>query len=327
MYVYAVKTADVNLERLAELTFTTRERLGLLKAYMTEDTLLVTMRDRLLYLSDESVFVAEDDGRIVGWLALYRPSDAKIAQVWDWHPVVHPDEDEHTIAHGLIRAAFSHLEAIGMRQVSIDFPADARTRSSFLRYQAWYAEAGITEVVEESYYKKDISEEDLAVHIPDGYALGRISETDLDELYHCWLRIFSSSDDQFLLQLDAEARRDFFLESWSREAPMIEQASLTLRHHGELIGISRLLPKYEPEDGHVAPIGMLPDYRRRGLARELLKMSACKLRETGYKTMSCYVNTGNLAAVAFYEAFGFKSKHRILSLFGDVVSSTKARTV
>ncbi|MGC9779518.1 MAG: GNAT family N-acetyltransferase [Candidatus Heimdallarchaeota archaeon] len=48
------------------------------------------------------------------------------------------------------------------------------------------------------------------------------------------------------------------------------------------MGFSRLLPMYESTDGYLAPIDILPEYRRKGLAKELLKMSMLKLKESNY---------------------------------------------
>ena len=140
----------------------------------------------------------------------------------------------------------------------------------------------------------------------------------MEDLFSCWLDIFSSSDDEVFLGLDAAGRRDLFFGSWSKDKPLIDDASLTLYHAGRLIGFSRILPMYESTDGYVAPIGILPEYRRKGLARELLELSILRQKELGYQSASCYVSTSNAAAVSFYENLGFVSKHKITSLLGEV---------
>ena len=86
---------------------------------------------------------------------------------------------------------------------------------------------GLTEVIQEAYYKRDIRD-NIEVRLPNRYVLGSISETDLDELFACWMGVFSDSGDQFLLGLDNQGRQDFFFESWRKEKPLIDEASLTL---------------------------------------------------------------------------------------------------
>ncbi|UCE95446.1 MAG: GNAT family N-acetyltransferase, partial [Candidatus Bathyarchaeota archaeon] len=177
---------------------------------------------------------------------------------------------------------------------------------------------GITEIIEEKFYKKNITEENLETSIPDEYSLGYISEANLDELFNCWVKIFSSSNDQYFSSLDKEGRRDFFFNNWNKEKPLIKEASLTLSHKGKLIGFSRILPIYEPTDGCLAGMGILPEYRRKGLAQKLLKMSMLKLKELKFETMSFFVSIGNLAAISFYEKLGFKSQYKIASLVGEI---------
>jgi ribosomal protein S18 acetylase RimI-like enzyme len=131
--------------------------------------------------------------------------------------------------------------------------------------------------------------------------------------------VFSASSDSFVLGLDAQGRRDFFFESWRKEKPLIDKASLTLSHQGRLIGFCRLLPVQEPSDDCLlAPIGIVPEYRGRGLAHALLRTSMSRLRQLGYRTMSCYVSTSNLEAIFLYKKLGFASRHKITSLFGKI---------
>jgi ribosomal protein S18 acetylase RimI-like enzyme len=290
---------------------------------LTEDTdgqtILDNISERMAIDCYDWILLAERKGKAVGWLAFYRIPDSGVAQIWNWHPVVSPNKHETETAKDLIREALSHLRGIGIHKVTVDFHRIERAPSSFDKYLSWYSQAGITETIEENYYRKDIDEGNFEPLIPDGYSLGRVSEAGLDTLFSCWIRVFSSSDDQFIQSLDAEGKRDFFFRSWSKEKSLIDEASLTLCHEDKLIGFSRLLPVYESTDGYLAPIGILPEYRRRGLARELLNASMLKLQELGYQTISCFVSTNNVAAVSFYEELGFTCTSRIASLSGDIV--------
>ena len=318
MDVRVVRKSDVSLDRLAKVTRAAMRRNGLLAEDITEEATRSDISGRMASHCYDRVFLAEDHGAIVGWLAFYEMADSAWAQIWDWHPVVLPSENENDIAEVLIKAALSHLQEIGLRRVAIDFRVTESTRSSLTRYLGWYQQAGITRIVEDTFYRKSLTKEPLDVLIPEEYSLGYVSETAMEDLFSCWLDIFSSSNDQLFLSLDAAGRRDLFFDSWSREKPLINDASLTLHHVGRLIGFSRVMPRYEPTDGYLAPIGILPEYRRKGLARELLKMSMRRLKELGYQTVSCYVSTSNVAAVSFYENLGFVSKHKIASLFGEM---------
>jgi len=320
LVIKVLKKSDVDFQKLAELTYVARERSNLLAEDTTEETILHNISKGITDHCHDLTFIAENNGKIVGWLAFYEISDSELAHIWNWHPVVFPNDDESKIADKLIQEAFSHLKEIGVHKITIDFPRVSKnTQSHFSKYLDYYSQAGITELLEEKFYKKNITERKLDVSIPDEYSVGYISDADLDDLFGCWVKVFSSSKDEFFLSLDAEGRRDLFFGGWSREKPLIKEASLTLFHKDRLIGFSRLLPMYASTDGFLSGMGILPEYRRRGLAQELLKMSMLKLKELNYQTMSFFVSTRNLAAISFYEKLGFKSKYRIASLSGEIV--------
>jgi ribosomal protein S18 acetylase RimI-like enzyme len=244
-----LRKSEIDLDRLAELTCLARKTNKLLAEDVAEEAIRNELSARISSDCHDWVLTAESSGKLVGWLAFYEMSGSGIAQIWDWHPVAFPSEHENQVAHALIRGAVSHLGEIGRHKVAIDFRVTERTRSCFTKYLGWYSQAGITESFEETFYGRDLPEEELEVLIPDGYSLGYVSETAL----------------------------------------------------------------------YVAPIGILPEYRRKGLARELLKMSMRRLKGLNYQTISCYVSTSNSVAASFYENLGFAPKHRIASLFGEIV--------
>lgn len=321
MDIKVLKKSEVDLQQLAELTYTAMARSSLLAEDVTRETILRNVSERITNHCCDWIFIAENYRKIVGWLAFYEMQAWMLdfAHIWNWHPVVFPNENENEVANELIQTAFSHLKERGLHKVTIDFPqVNKDTQSYFNRYLGWYSQTGITEVFEEKFYKKNITEENLEISIPDEYSLGYISETDLEDLFNCWVKTFSSSKDKFFLSLDAEGRRDFFFDRWGRDKPLITEASLTLFHKDKLIGFIRILPLYEPTDGCLSGIGILPEYRRKGLAQELLKAGMLKLKESNYRTISFFVSTTNSVAISFYEKLGFKSQHIIASLSGEI---------
>jgi ribosomal protein S18 acetylase RimI-like enzyme len=319
--IKVLKKSEVNLQQLAELTYTAMGRSSLMPEDATKETILRNICERITNHCYDRIFIAENYGKIVGWLAFYEMQAwmLETAHIWNWHPVVFPNENENEIATELIRKAFSHLKERGLHKVTIDFPqVNKDTQSYFNKYLEWYSQTGITEVLEEKFYKKNITEENLETSIPDEYSLGYISETDLEVLFDCWVKTFSSSKDKIFLSLDVKGRRDFFFDRWSKDKPLIKEASLTLFHKDKLIGFIRMLPLYERTDGCLSGIGVLPEYRRKGLARELLKAGMLKLKESNYQTISFFVSTTNSAAISFYEKLGFESQYKIASLSGEI---------
>lgn len=60
-------------------------------------------------------------------------------------------------------------------------------------------------------------------------------------------------------------------------------------------------------DVQILKVGIDPECRRRGIARELLSRVASDARDLGAQTCSLEVRIGNLGAQAFYQALGFES--------------------
>ncbi|MHA1126768.1 MAG: GNAT family N-acetyltransferase [Candidatus Heimdallarchaeota archaeon] len=320
MEIKIIKKEEINLQQIAELTYKTMKRNGTLTPEITEEFLLTNISKNIANHFHDSIVIAESDDTIVGWLAFYVFTDLQIAQIVNWHPVVLSSDKENEIATDLIRKAFLHLKKLGLEKVTIDFvPVNERAKSNYNRLLDWYAQVGLTEIQEESYYKKDITEETYEVNFPDNYTVGLISEANLDDVYNCWLEIFTSSNDSFFHSIDPKGRKDFFYSTWSKDKPLINDASFALYHKEKIIGLSRLLPKYEEKDGYLAPVGIIPKYRRKGLAEDLLKLSMQKLKMLNYKTMSFYVSSTNLSAISFYEKLGFKVQNKIASLIGKIV--------
>ena len=163
MDVRVVRKSDVNLDRLAKVTRIAMRRNGLLAEDITEEATRSDISGRMASHCYDRVFFAEDHGAIVGWLAFYEMADFAIAQIWDWHPVVLPSENENDIAEALIKAALSHLQEIGLRRVAIDFRVTESTRSSLTRYLGWYQQAGITRIIEEIFYRRSLTNRTYAV--------------------------------------------------------------------------------------------------------------------------------------------------------------------
>ena len=66
-----------------------------------------------------------------------------------------------------------------------------------------------------------------------------------------------------------------------------------------------LLPPYE---GCVLSIATHPDFRRKGLAREMLTETFAEAEKLGIKELTLEVRVGNTAAISLYESLGFKNE-------------------
>ena len=75
-----------------------------------------------------------------------------------------------------------------------------------------------------------------------------------------------------------------------------------------VVGRLSLARDPHPASAHVADLGLMvaASHRRRGIGRALLEASAQWARESGVRKLELHVLPHNTAAIALYEAFGFR---------------------
>ncbi len=90
-----------------------------------------------------------------------------------------------------------------------------------------------------------------------------------------------------------------------------DPAGLLILHHGsEPIGY--VWTKEHPGGvGEIYMIGLIPEYRGRGLARPLTRIGLERLATKGVATAMLYAEASNAAAIGLYESMGFSIVRRI----------------
>jgi [ribosomal protein S18]-alanine N-acetyltransferase len=112
--------------------------------------------------------------------------------------------------------------------------------------------------------------------------------------------------------LDAVARLETiaFADPWTRQA---FEVALTERHSrfrvargpdGEVIGY--LIAWFVVDEGEIANLAVVPDARRRGVARALLEEIIAEARQAHLSRLFLEVRESNAAARALYTARGFE---------------------
>lgn len=107
----------------------------------------------------------------------------------------------------------------------------------------------------------------------------------------------------------AEIERRCFSDPWSKAG--IEETI----QHGTTIGLiadlagtvtGYLMIRISGEEGEILNLAVLPEHRRRGIARELLARGLAALRSAGVAEAYLEVRESNQAAISLYGAHGFK---------------------
>ncbi|MHA1685692.1 MAG: ribosomal protein S18-alanine N-acetyltransferase [Candidatus Heimdallarchaeaceae archaeon] len=69
--------------------------------------------------------------------------------------------------------------------------------------------------------------------------------------------------------------------------------------------------------GHIISIAVLPEYRRKGIALNMMKYALQKLIEKKVQTIYLEVRISNLAAIELYNKLGFKIKRQLKHYYRD----------
>jgi ribosomal-protein-alanine N-acetyltransferase len=73
---------------------------------------------------------------------------------------------------------------------------------------------------------------------------------------------------------------------------------------GEIVAY--LFTAWQYLDLHVLNVATLPDYRRFGLGRRLMRIAEMHARQMAGETLTLEVRTGNTAALCLYQSLGFE---------------------
>jgi ribosomal protein S18 acetylase RimI-like enzyme len=65
--------------------------------------------------------------------------------------------------------------------------------------------------------------------------------------------------------------------------------------------------------GYFEPVGVHPNYQRRGLGKSLLLEGLARLQSEGMTDASVCANSDNPAAIGLYESAGFQKVKRLLN--------------
>lgn len=86
---------------------------------------------------------------------------------------------------------------------------------------------------------------------------------------------------------------------------------------GQVVGVTLVQRRGSTDVWVVGTVGVLPGYRRRGLARELVEASLELMRERGANKTILGVIDGNIPAYALYEDLGFESYSGMVEFDGQ----------
>jgi ribosomal protein S18 acetylase RimI-like enzyme len=250
------------------------------------------------------IAVARADGVLLGWAGVYHWTDS-MAYFLSWHPLVLPPNP--AISQQLVRECIQYSEASGRNRMEVflmNLTDEYREYASQcgLIYQA----AGMARGYEWKFMETDLKQLDFSLReIPDTLTLRSLAEIPNDALWSSYDAAFSNGGDRRYAQQSEVQRRENFESFFSRQIPFDEDASLVMFEGETVVGFVKI--DIIDEGTYVHGVGVIPKYRRKGLAKYILGTSLRRATENHHKKMILEVDADNQAALGLYQSLGFRT--------------------
>lgn len=121
-----------------------------------------------------------------------------------------------------------------------------------------------------------------------------------------------------------EAYADYFLPVWldePRVVRMCQEVDVTLAHSvlavagDELVGVALLSQR--GDRGWISGVGVVPSFRRQGIARQMVAYLQQQARILGLRVVLLEVLAQNAAGLALYQSLGFRQGRELLALLSE----------
>jgi ribosomal protein S18 acetylase RimI-like enzyme len=250
------------------------------------------------------IALAHEGGVLQGWAGVYNWTDS-MAYFLSWHPLVLPPNP--AISQQLVRECIQYTAASGRKRMEVflmNLTADYREYAR--ECGAIYRAAGMKRGYEWKFMEADLQQLDFTLReIPDTLTLHSLAEISNDALWSSYDAAFSNGGDRRYAQQSEEQRRENFETFFSRQVPYDEKASLVMFEGETVVGFVKI--DIIEEGTYVHGVGVIPEYRRQGLAKLILGTSLRRAAESHHKKMILEVDIDNQAALGLYQSLGFKT--------------------
>ena len=250
------------------------------------------------------IALARAGNAIQGWAGVYHWTDS-MAYFLSWHPLVIPADP--VISQHLVQRCIQYTVDSGRNRMEVFLMnLTAEYQEYAAQCGAIYLAAGMARGYEWNYMEADLRRLGFSIReLADTMRVCTLAEISNDELWPSYDAAFLNGADRRYAQQSEAQRRENFESFFSRKVPMDEEASLVLFDGETIVGFVKI--DIVAEGTYVHGVGVIPEYRRQGLARYILGTSLRRAAENHHEKMVLEVDATNQAAVGLYESLAFET--------------------
>jgi ribosomal protein S18 acetylase RimI-like enzyme len=310
---------DIDLTEMAELLVTASSASPFWQPGWNLAWFQQFIHQKRAQFSPSFVVMARAQGKLVGMISIIT-TDPTLFDLWRWHPVVLPDENEQETAVKLIEASIHLMQNVGVHrlEVGFDFHTDSmtpETEAYYQKYRAWYDLAGAIKLDEFVYMTcepSDFKPRSLN-HIGDDFEINKLNISAKDALFECFYQAFLLGNDRSFLGRNEIQRQSMFDGYFDDRENINTAASLVLLKNQHVIGFTIFQTRPHVGDEHLALICIHPAYQGKKLGQYLLELSMVKVFAQEHQLISLGVDLENRAAYQLYQKIGFKNQSKFIT--------------
>ena len=294
----------VNLDELVSLLYAVKKKSQLLEENETQLEIqkeLERLREKFKFL----LFRAYKGSQLSGFILLLI-NTPKFGILWDWNPVVLPDENEINITRELLMRCIESAKKRDITRLEVCFAIESEAHKYLYSKQVdWYKAIGFKKLTEEVNMRFNL--EKFIPHdmrLPNKCKIETLDLVNQALLPQIAYLVFNNSEDTMFLDLGEDEKRVMCEKYFDLTQQIVQDASYILKEGDEIIGFSII--RGNGEETQLTSLGIVPKRRNKGLAKGLLLLCLEKLREKGFRNVYLDVVVENVPAYNLYTKIGFK---------------------
>ncbi len=232
-----------------------------------------------------------------------RMEDVETGRIFPYRPCVLPMYRQRGVDAALVKTAVEHLRKCGARKVKFSimgFDSDTTPYIDLyqrLGFQIWRKA--------QSMRRRLHNIPDCTIHLPLKLLTER--QVGVDAFVDLFIECFHDSSDRDASQIasNIEKTKQFIQQLREREGQYHNPDGwIAALLQDKFVGFAIAIR--EGRDGLIAEVGVISQFRRRGIGTFLSIKALEKLKERGFKQAFLGVDVQNTAAISLYEKLGFQ---------------------